>query len=83
MVGNFAAQARLMRHYTPRTFHGDVLFFRATEEDPAAGLVPDMWTPYLAGHVRVHDVPCAHAQMMRPESRALIGPVLAEELRHT
>ena len=83
MVGNFAAQARLMRHYTPRAFHGDALFFRATEEDTAAGLVPAMWKPHITGELRVHDVPCAHAQMLRPESRALIGPVLAEELRNT
>ncbi|UNT00736.1 amino acid adenylation domain-containing protein [Streptomyces tubbatahanensis] len=81
MVGNFAAQARLMRHYTPRVFHGEVLFFRATEEDPAGGLTPGMWAPYVAGPVRLSDVPCAHAQMMRPDSRALIGDVLAEELR--
>ncbi|PAX82196.1 thioesterase domain-containing protein, partial [Streptomyces albidoflavus] len=27
MVDNFAGQARLMRRYTPRTFHGPVLFF--------------------------------------------------------
>ncbi|MFI7382189.1 amino acid adenylation domain-containing protein [Streptomyces sp. NPDC049813] len=83
MVGNFAAQARLMRTYTPRTFHGDVLFFRATEEDPANGLVPELWSPYVDGGLRVHDVPCGHAQMLRPDSRALIGPVLDVALRAT
>ncbi|OEV05565.1 non-ribosomal peptide synthetase [Streptomyces oceani] len=81
MVGNFAAQARLMRSYTPRTFQGDVLFFRATEEDPATDLVPAMWAPYVHGQLRVHEIRCAHAQMMRPEPRALIGPVLAREFR--
>ncbi|MEU6762946.1 amino acid adenylation domain-containing protein [Streptomyces sp. NPDC046853] len=83
MVGNFAAQARLMRPYVPRTFRGDVLFFRATEEDPANGLVPALWDPYVDGSLQVHDVPCGHAQMLRPDSRTLIGPVLDAALRAT
>ncbi|MER5439724.1 amino acid adenylation domain-containing protein [Streptomyces sp. NPDC002790] len=83
MVGNFAAQARLMRSYAPRAFRGDVLFFRATEEDPANGLVPALWDPYIDGTLQVHDVPCGHAQMLRPDSRALIGPVLDAALRAT
>ncbi|MFZ3569667.1 amino acid adenylation domain-containing protein [Streptomyces sp. BH097] len=83
MVGNFAAQARLMRDYVPSIFHGDVLFFRATEEAPASGLVPALWDPYVDGTVQVHDVPCGHAQMLRPDSRALIGPVLDMALRAT
>ncbi|MFI5660411.1 amino acid adenylation domain-containing protein [Streptomyces sp. NPDC051684] len=81
MVGNFADQARLMRRYVPRTFHGDVLFFRATEEDPENGLVPALWDPHVDGTLQVHDVPCGHAQMLRPDSRALIGPVLDAALR--
>ncbi|MEU8603923.1 amino acid adenylation domain-containing protein [Streptomyces parvulus] len=83
MVGNFADQARLMRPYVPRTFRGDVLFFRATEEDPANGLAPGLWAPYVDGTLRVHDVACGHAQMLRPDSRAVIGPVLDAALRAT
>ncbi|MEU6126234.1 amino acid adenylation domain-containing protein [Streptomyces sp. NPDC047123] len=83
MVGNFADQARLMRRYVPRTFRGDVLFFRATEEAPGNGLVPALWNPYVDGALQVHDVPCGHAQMMRPDSRALIGPVLDASLHTT
>ncbi|MET8682675.1 amino acid adenylation domain-containing protein [Streptomyces sp. NPDC004732] len=81
MVGNFADQARLMRRYTPRTFNGGVLFFRATEGDPANGLTPALWAPYVEGDLEVHDVPCGHAQMLRPDSRAVIGPVLETALR--
>ncbi|MEU1295849.1 amino acid adenylation domain-containing protein [Streptomyces sp. NPDC005840] len=83
MVGNFAAQARLMRTYAPRTFHGDVLFFRAVEEDPTNGLTPELWAPHVDGALVVHDVPCGHAQMLRPDARALIGPVLDAALRAT
>ncbi len=80
MVANFAAQARLMRHHSPRVFAGDVLFFRAADEDPSGGLSPAMWHPHTEGVLRVHDVPCTHALMTHPDSRAVIGPVLAEEL---
>nr|WP_245600834.1 non-ribosomal peptide synthetase [Streptomyces sulphureus] len=80
MVANFAAQARLMRHHSPRVFPGDVLFFRAADEDPSGGLTPAMWHPHTEGVLRVHDVPCTHALMTHPDSRAVIGPVLAEEL---
>ncbi|MBZ6258699.1 amino acid adenylation domain-containing protein [Streptomyces olivaceus] len=83
MVGNFADQARLMRRHVPRTFRGDVLFFRATEEDPASGLVPALWDPYVDGALVVHDVPCGHAQMLRPDARAVVGPVLDAALRAT
>ncbi|WP_394427676.1 amino acid adenylation domain-containing protein [Streptomyces sp. SGAir0957] len=83
MVGNFAAQARLMRRYVPRTVHGDILFFRATDEDPGNGLVPALWEPYVDGTLHVHDVQCGHAQMLRPDSRAVIGPVLDAALRAT
>ncbi|GHI99921.1 hypothetical protein TPA0906_17870 [Streptomyces olivaceus] len=83
MVGNFADQARLMRRHVPRTFRGDVLFFRATEEDPASGLVPSLWDPYVDGALVVHDVPCGHAQMLRPDARAVVGPVLDAALRAT
>ncbi|MFF3831826.1 amino acid adenylation domain-containing protein [Streptomyces sp. NPDC002458] len=81
MVDNFAGQARLMRAYTPRTFHGPVLFFTATE-----GRSPDtfglgLWAPYIDGHIENHDVACAHAQMMTPAARAQIGATVSAALR--
>ncbi|MFD6778429.1 amino acid adenylation domain-containing protein [Streptomyces diastaticus] len=80
MVDNFAGQARLMRHYTPRTFHGPVLFFTATEGRPADAFPRSLWDPYLTGPLHNTDVACAHAQLMSPDARAVVGPVLATAL---
>ncbi|KIF78804.1 peptide synthetase [Streptomyces sp. 150FB] len=81
MVDNFAGQARLMRAYTPRTFQGPALFFTAAEGRPADTFTPAMWSPYITGHIENHEVACAHAQMMQPPARALIGATVAAALR--
>ncbi|QFR97692.1 amino acid adenylation domain-containing protein [Streptomyces tsukubensis] len=81
MVDNFSGQARLMRSYTPRTFHGPVLFFTATEGRPADVFARGLWEPYITGPVENHDVACAHARMMQPSARERIGPVLDAALR--
>ncbi|MEU6736828.1 amino acid adenylation domain-containing protein [Streptomyces physcomitrii] len=81
MVDNFAGQARLMRAYTPRAFHGPLLFFNATEGRPADAFGTDLWAPYVTGPIDRHDVPCAHAQMMRPPGREQIGTTVAAQLR--
>ncbi|MDT0429199.1 non-ribosomal peptide synthetase [Streptomyces salyersiae] len=83
MVDNFAGQARLMRAYTPRTFHGPVLFFTATEGRPRDTFPLDLWAPYIDGHIENHDVACAHAQMMSPTAREQIGTTVSAALRAT
>ncbi|WP_434593059.1 amino acid adenylation domain-containing protein [Streptomyces sp. A5-4] len=81
MVDNFAGQARLMRAYTPRTFHGQVLFFTATEGRPDDTFGLDLWAPYISGPIENHDVACTHAQMMQPTAREQIGTTVAASLR--
>ncbi len=73
MVDNFAGQARLMRKYTPRVFHGPALFFTAAEGRPANTFDLSLWDPYITGPIENHDVACAHAQMMQPAAREQIG----------
>ncbi|MBP0456548.1 non-ribosomal peptide synthetase [Streptomyces montanisoli] len=81
MVDGFVDQGRLMRQFAPHTFHGPVLFFTATQGRPADMFRLALWDPYITGHIENHDVPCAHAHMMRPESRDRIGPTVAAALR--
>ncbi|MEW2546247.1 amino acid adenylation domain-containing protein [Streptomyces sp. NPDC047002] len=81
MVDSFTAQARLMRSFTPRTFHGPALFFTATEGRPADLFTLDLWAPHITGPLDNHDVACAHARMFQPAARAQIGPILAAALR--
>ncbi|MEU4178904.1 amino acid adenylation domain-containing protein [Streptomyces sp. NPDC026589] len=80
MVDNFAGQARLMRKYTPRVFHGPVLFFTATEGRPRDTFDLSLWGPYVDGPIENHDVACAHAQMMRPAAREQIGTTVSAVL---
>lgn len=80
MVDNFAGQARLMRKYTPRVFHGPVLFFTATEGRPRDTFGLSLWDPYIDGPVENHDVACAHAQMMQPAAREQIGTTVSAVL---
>ncbi|MEU8771928.1 hypothetical protein AB0C94_33870 [Streptomyces griseus] len=80
MVDNFAGQARLMRRYTPRVFHGPALFFTATEGRPADTFDVSLWDPYITGPIENHDVACAHAQMMQPAPREQIGTTVTAVL---
>ncbi|WP_327380432.1 non-ribosomal peptide synthetase [Streptomyces sp. NBC_01212] len=80
MVDNFAGQARLMRQYTPRVFHGPVLFFTATEGRPKDAFDLSLWGPYIDGPMENHDVACAHAQMMQPAARQQIGTTVSAVL---
>lgn len=80
MVDNFAGQARLMRRYTPRVFHGPALFFTAAEGRPANTFDLSLWDPYITGPIENHDVACAHAQMMQPAAREQIGTTVTAVL---
>ncbi|MGP9022571.1 type I polyketide synthase [Streptomyces sp. BR1] len=86
--------ARVMRNnltiahqFSPETFHGDVLFFSATDDggdpdDVALALrKADAWRPYVDGVLTDHDVPCTHYEMTEPEPTARIAAVLAAALR--
>ncbi|SLJ54018.1 non-ribosomal peptide synthase/amino acid adenylation enzyme [Mycobacteroides abscessus subsp. abscessus] len=71
----------LARDFRPRVFDGDLLFFHAAA-DEINRADPDRraaaWSPYVAGTVHEHQVPCAHAAMTTPEALALIGATTKE-----
>ncbi|MGW4119094.1 amino acid adenylation domain-containing protein [Nocardia sp. NPDC004711] len=77
---NGAAQAHGFR---PRVFDGDLLFFTAAD-DEINRADPDRcaaaWQPYVTGAVHDQLVRCTHAGMTTPESLAVIGPVLRDQL---
>ncbi|WP_433590320.1 amino acid adenylation domain-containing protein [Nocardia sp. CA-145437] len=77
---NGAAQAHGFR---PRVFDGDLVFFTAADDeinraDPARCAAA--WQPHVTGVVHDQLVRCTHAGMTTPESLAVIGPVLRDQL---
>ncbi|MFF2656133.1 amino acid adenylation domain-containing protein [Kitasatospora sp. NPDC058032] len=70
----------LVRGYDHRRLQGDVLFFRATVDTIDETLVPELWTPYVAGRIANTDVACSHKDMTLPEPIAHIAGVVAEHL---
>ncbi|KEF06260.1 hypothetical protein DF17_15275 [Streptomyces rimosus] len=71
---------RASREFRPAVFHGDPVFFRATE-DQAADLRPESWAPYTEGHIEIHPVDCAHSDMLEQRSALTkITAVLSEKL---
>ncbi|KAG0163280.1 putative NRPS-like protein biosynthetic cluster, partial [Apophysomyces sp. BC1015] len=73
---------RIRRLFSPSTYSGNVLFFRATiAEDEFHPLASsDAWKPYVLGRIAVYDIPCKHGDMIQPEPAAEIGRILAREL---
>jgi thioesterase domain-containing protein/malonyl CoA-acyl carrier protein transacylase/aryl carrier-like protein len=79
---------RIAPQFTPRVYHGDVLFFSAQEEaaDFPADLAvlpgkADSWRPWVDGTLHDHRVPCGHYEMTEPEPIARIGEAVAKALR--
>jgi amino acid adenylation domain-containing protein len=67
-----------MRNYTPRTYPGRVIFFRANERDATNPQNPELaWVNLAAGGLEVHEVPGNHITM----NYAPNVQVIAERLR--
>ncbi|MEC1680680.1 amino acid adenylation domain-containing protein [Bacillus mojavensis] len=71
----------ILGSYKPKTFRGNVLFFRSTIIpewfDP---IEPDSWKPYIDGQIEQIDIDCRHKDLCQPEPLAVIGRVLAAKL---
>ncbi|MCY9373994.1 amino acid adenylation domain-containing protein [Bacillus sp. T17B1] len=71
----------ILGSYKPKTFRGNVLFFRSTIIpewfDP---IEPDSWKPYISGQIEEIDIDCRHKDLCQPEPLAQIGKVLAIKL---
>ncbi|WP_235091592.1 MULTISPECIES: alpha/beta fold hydrolase [Mycetohabitans] len=73
---------RIVRDYSPSQYGGDALLFRATVAEAGCEplVTPDAWKPYVRGNIEIFNINCIHSTMLKPESKALIGPVLARKL---
>jgi hypothetical protein len=69
---------RLLRHYKPGLFAGDLSLFVASLDTNLPR--PETWLPYIAGKIRVHQIPTRHGIMTRPNSIAPIGKIVDRAL---
>jgi thioesterase domain-containing protein len=64
----------LARRHRPSRFDGPVTFVAAAERPPV--LSPDLWRPYVAGPIDVHELPCTHLELTDPGPIAAIGSLI-------
>ncbi|KYC36320.1 hypothetical protein WA1_42115 [Scytonema hofmannii PCC 7110] len=74
----FKVDVQAMRNYTPRTYPGRVIFFRANERDATNPQNPELaWVNLAAGGLEVYEVPGNHITMNYTPN----VQVIAERLR--
>ncbi len=73
---------RLSKSYVTPTYHGDMLFFRATIPVKGSTSITstDLWKPYVRGNIKIYDIHCDHDDMDLPGPSAEIGRILAQKL---
>ncbi|WP_156725207.1 amino acid adenylation domain-containing protein [Streptomyces apocyni] len=76
----FAINGGLQPTYDPKELNGDVLYFAAMADRFPGAPEPEAWQPYVKGHLEVHPIDAAHAEMVRPAPLAEIGSLLAKRL---
>ncbi|MEV6986109.1 amino acid adenylation domain-containing protein [Sphaerisporangium sp. NPDC051017] len=80
MVEVYANISAITDRYVPGRYHGDLLFFMATQDRVDGTPLPGSWGPFVDGAIDVHDVECAHHRMTWPEHLGEIGRVLRDRL---
>jgi len=71
--------ARLAPGYCPRTFHGDLLLFFATE-DRLERFSPESGVVSITSDIVLHGIECRHVYMTDPIPIATIGRLLEQHL---
>jgi thioesterase domain-containing protein len=78
----YANNVELAINFTPSVFHGALLLFTATIDQPEdTPTATDAWSPYIDGNIESYHISSTHGRMMQPRSLAQIGPILAAKLR--
>nr|WGE05193.1 hypothetical protein P5640_24830 [Bacillus subtilis] len=84
MKNTYVNSVGILGSYKPKTFRGNVLFFRSTIiPDWFDPIEPDSWKPYINGQIEQIDIDCRHKDLCqlgtsgsnRQGSRCQIGRV--------
>jgi nonribosomal peptide synthetase DhbF len=79
MVQMMSHNSFLERAHRSAQFHGDILFFEATDNNRRS-ISPQAWAAYASGRIEVHQVACRHHEMMDPIPSQTIGAILEQRL---
>ena len=78
LIGTTQRNMQLQSMYTPRSFHGDIVYFTATRsEAPGQPRRSAQWRACVNGSIVNYDIDCMHGEMCLPSSLAMIGQNLA------
>ncbi|HEY0211109.1 enterobactin synthase subunit F [Acerihabitans sp.] len=78
--GNYADSVRLLAASRSAYFAGEATLFVARRTLPAAMDVRRTWSSYVE-RLRVHELDCAHVDIISPASFQVLGPLLNQLLR--
>ncbi|MFI6770441.1 amino acid adenylation domain-containing protein [Streptomyces sp. NPDC050355] len=71
---------KLAPTFVESVFHGDLLFFNATQGKPAHAPSGEAWRRLVTGRIENRDIACTHNAMTQPAPLAGIGRELAAHL---
>ena len=75
-----ATHDSLAVRHRPRSYDGDVLFFRAAGHPDEETLRPEAWRSVVTGEIRVVDVAAGHHEMLAPQPLSDIARTLRNAL---
>nr|WP_250862454.1 non-ribosomal peptide synthetase [Caballeronia sp. INML3] len=78
LIGTTQRNMQLQSMFTPKSFHGDIVYFTATRsEAPGQPRRIAQWRDCVNGSIANYDIDCMHTEMCLPSSLAMIGQNLA------
>jgi hypothetical protein len=80
LARSFQRSSALAASFEPRSFDGDLVFFRACRVR-AGGIAgsPERWQPYVRGAISVHELECERSRMLDSVYRPAIARVISAE----
>lgn len=66
----------------PEEYHGDLLFFTATQGQRDTGLIHQAWQPFITGSIVNYDLEADHAQILTGDCLQTIVQAIATQLTH-
>ena len=81
LVASASHNAQLQREHTPAVFDGAALLFSAAR-DGHGSAAAESWSGYVRS-ITEHAVDSTHWRICAPDALAVIGPIIADHLRHS